>query len=53
MFNLNNLLVSECIFKLVCFCESCRQSGICLTQSVFAEKLGTDWYWYGSSLRFF
>ena len=38
MFNLNKFLVSECIFKLVCFCESCTQSGICFTQSVFAEK---------------
>ena len=38
MFNLKKLLVSECIFKLVCFCESCRKSGICFRQSVFAEK---------------
>ena len=38
MFNLKKFLVSECIFKLVCFCESCRKSGICFTQSVFAEK---------------
>ena len=38
MFNLKKFLVSECIFKLVCFCESCRKLGICFTQSVFAEK---------------
>ena len=38
MFSLKNFLVSECIFKLVCFCGSCRKSGICFTQSVFAEK---------------
>ena len=38
MFNLKKFLVSACIFKLVCFCESCGKPGICFTQSVFAEK---------------
>ena len=36
-FSLKKFLVSKCIFKLVCFCESFRKSGICFTQSVFAE----------------
>ena len=38
VFNLKKFLVSECIFKLFSLCESCRKSGICFTQSVFAEK---------------
>ena len=38
MFSLKKFLVSEWIFKLVCFCESCRKLGICFAQSVFAEK---------------
>ena len=50
MFSLEKFLVSQCIFKLVCFCESYRKSGICFTQSVFAEK---SLYWYGLSSRFF
>ena len=37
IFSLKKFLVSECIFKLVRFCESCSKSGICFTQSVFAE----------------
>ena len=28
-FSLKKFLVSKCIFKLVCFCKSCRESGIC------------------------
>ena len=28
MFNLKKFLISKCIFKLVCFCESCRGSGV-------------------------
>ena len=33
MFGLTRLLVSECILKLVCFCESSKEleSGICFT----------------------
>ena len=27
--NWNKILVSECIFKLVCYCENCRRSEIC------------------------
>ena len=28
MLILKKFLISECIFKLVCFCESCRGSGV-------------------------
>ena len=38
MFSLKKFFVSECVFKLVCICESCRKPGVCFTQSVFAEK---------------
>ena len=31
MFSLKKFLVSECDFKLVCFCESYKESEICFT----------------------
>ena len=31
MFSVKRFLVSECDFKLVCLCESCRESEICFT----------------------
>ena len=31
MFSLKKFLANECIFKLVCFCESCRESWIYFT----------------------
>ena len=37
MFSLNKFLVSECDFKLICFCERCRESDM-FCVSVFAEK---------------
>ena len=46
MFSLEKFFVSECIFKLVCFGESCRESGICFTRSVFTEKY-LNRYWFG------
>ena len=43
-----NVFVSECIFKLVCFCECCRN-----TRKVYSLKnLWADFYLYGLSSRF-
>ena len=54
MFSLKKFLVSECDFKLVCFCESCKEIRDMFQVIVFAEKsLKTDWYWYGLSSRYF
>ena len=38
MFNLKLILVRECILKLVCFCDSCRESGICFRVGIFAKN---------------
>ena len=34
MFSLKKFLVSECDFKLVCFCDSVRESDICFVYSL-------------------
>ena len=46
MNSLKKFLVSECFFKLVCFCESCRESG----KVYLLKKL---WYWYDFIFRVF
>ena len=44
MFGLKRLLVSECILKLVCLCESCKESesGLCFTEMYSLKNLWTD-----------
>ena len=46
IFILKKFLVSECIFKLVCFCESCRESEIYFTQVDSMINLRADCFWY-------
>ena len=38
----NKILVSECIFKLICHCENCRRSEICYAQGIWLTHLWTD-----------
>ena len=39
MFSLKKFLVSECDYKLVCFCESFRESEICFTLGYSLKNL--------------
>ena len=34
MFSLKKFLVSECDFKFVCFCKSCKESETCFTKCI-------------------
>ena len=36
----NKILVSECIFKLICHCENCRRSEICYAQEIWLTLFG-------------
>ena len=38
MFNLKLILVRECILELVCFCDSCWESGICFRVGIFVKN---------------
>ena len=56
IFILKKFLVSEYIFKLVCFFVFVRVAGNqgYTSRKVFSLKnISTDWYWYGLSSRIF